>query len=86
MGVKKIFMVLITIVACVLIGAFVLNVLLPNATAALVNSTEDMIFKATGMGFDINNDGNMGDAGSSSYQGTEGDASGVGTGTVEGFQ
>lgn len=60
MGVRKIFIVLITVVACVLIGAFVLNILLPNVTSALVNASEDMLFKATGMKFDFNNDNNIG--------------------------
>lgn len=85
MKVNKIFMTLITIVVCVLLGAFILNTLLPNASSTLVNATEDMIFKATGMSFDFNNDGNGGDSGGN-YQGTEGTADGVGKGTVEGFK
>lgn len=60
MSVKKIFVILITIVACVIIGALVLNVLLPNASVALVNATEDQIFKASGLQFDLNGDGNVG--------------------------
>ena len=60
MTVGKIFKVLIIVVACVIIGALVLNVLLPNTATALVNSTEDMIYKATGMSFDFNGDSNAG--------------------------
>lgn len=67
MGVKKIFIVLITVVACVIIGALVLNTLLPNVTTALIDSTEDMIYKATKMDFDFNGNGNTGKA-----EGTEG--------------
>lgn len=57
MSVKKIFIVLITIVACVIIGAFVLNILLPNVTTALVDATEQMIYNATSMNFDFNGNG-----------------------------
>lgn len=57
MNVKKIFITLITIVACVIIGAFLLNTMLPNVTKSLVNATEDMIFKASGVSFDFNGDG-----------------------------
>ena len=49
MDVKKIFTILITIVACVIIGAFLLNVVLPNATNGVVVSIENMIYKATGL-------------------------------------
>lgn len=63
MSVKKIFMTLITVVAMVMIGAFVLNLILPNASKALVNSVEQMIFNATGMSFDFNADGQAGTAG-----------------------
>lgn len=60
MNVKKIFITLITIVACVVIGAFILNTLMPNVTTTLINSTEDMIYKATSLKFDFNNDGHIG--------------------------
>lgn len=84
MNVKKIFGILITIVGCVLLGAFALNVLMPNVTKTVVNSTEDMIYKATGLQFDFNNDGVSGNN-NKSYQGEEGDADGVGVDTVEGW-
>lgn len=57
MSVGKIFKVLIIIVACVIIGALVLNVILPNTATALVNAVEGSIFNATGMSFDLNGDG-----------------------------
>ena len=60
MSVKKIFMTLITIVCCVIIGALILNVLLPNVTNSLINAAEDMVRNATGMSFDFNGDGNTG--------------------------
>ena len=60
MSVSKIFMTLIIVVACVLIGALVLNTLLPNVTTALVDSVENAIAGATGMVFDFNNNGSKG--------------------------
>ena len=60
MDVKKIFIILITIVACVIVGALVLNVLLPNVATALVDSVEDMIYNASGMNFDFNKNSNDG--------------------------
>ena len=60
MNVKKIFMVLITVVACVLIGALVLNIIMPNALGQLSNQIEAQIFNATGLTFDFNGDGKSG--------------------------
>lgn len=60
MNVKKIFITLITVVACVILGAFVLNTLMPNVTTTLINAVEDQIFKATSLEFDFNNDNNRG--------------------------
>lgn len=60
MNVKKIFIILVTIVACVVIGAFTLNILLPNVTTSLVDATENMVYNATGMDFDWNGNGNSG--------------------------
>lgn len=60
MNVKKIFIILITVVACVILGAFVLNTLMPNVTTTLINAVEDQIFKATSLEFDFNNDGTIG--------------------------
>lgn len=85
MNVKSIFKTLIIIVMCVLLGAFLLNILLPNVTAGIVNATEDQIFNATGLQFDFNNDGNTGDN-NKTYDSTEGDADGVGKNTVNGFK
>lgn len=85
MNVKKIFITLITIVACVLIGAFLLNILLPNTTTTLIDATEDMIFKASGISFDFNGNGRAGQGGSNTYEGQEDGGDGTGTGIVEGF-
>lgn len=60
MNVAGIFKTLIIVVACVIIGALVLNTLLPNVTTGLINGVEDMLFNATGMSFDFNNDSNAG--------------------------
>jgi uncharacterized protein involved in outer membrane biogenesis len=65
MSVAKIFKILIVVVACVIVGALVLNVLLPNTTKSLVNSVEDQIYNATGMTFDLNGDGDYGTKSSS---------------------
>jgi len=54
--VKKIFVILITIVALVLTGAIVLNRLLPNVTNQVINAVEGAIFKATGLNFNFNGD------------------------------
>ena len=59
-SVKKIFTVLIVMVACVVVGALVLNVLLPNVSSSLVVALETMVFNATGMKFDWYGNGNKG--------------------------
>ena len=69
MSVGKIFKVLIIVVACVIIGALVLNVLLPNTATTLVNAVEDQITNATGLKFDLNGDGDAGSTGSTTYSG-----------------
>lgn len=62
-SVKKIFTVLIVMVACVVVGALVLNVLLPNVSSTLVDALEQMVYNATGMKFDWNgNEKEPGDA------------------------
>lgn len=89
MSVKKIFVTLIIIVACVMLGALVLNVLFPNVAKTVVNATEDMLYNATGMKFDFNNDGVVGGVGSTGqYVGDQsaGGAEGANGGNVEGFQ
>lgn len=88
MSVQKIFITLIIIVACVAIGALVLNVLLPNTAVALVDATEDMIYKATKISFNFNgNNHSGGNNANNTYQNEVGDnQAGTTTGTgVEGF-
>lgn len=62
-SVKKIFTVLIVMVACVVVGALVLNVLLPNVSSSLVDALETMVYNATGMTFDWNGNDRAGDQG-----------------------
>ena len=76
MSVGKIFKTLIIIVACVILGAVVLNVLLPNATSSLVTAVEGQIFNATGMSFDFNGDGVTGQS--------SGITNGAGASTING--
>lgn len=57
MDVKKIFIILISVVACLFIGAFVLNTLLPNAVSTGINTIEGAIQNGTGIKLDINGDG-----------------------------
>lgn len=57
MSVAKIFKTLIVVVLCVIIGAFVLNTLMPNVIAGLCNTVENGIKNATGISFDLNGDG-----------------------------
>lgn len=83
-NVKSIFNVLIIIVVCVVLGAIVLNVLLPNVTTQVINSTEDMIFRATGMSFDFNGDGESG--GTSSTINPNSATPELQDGEVEGFK
>lgn len=86
MSVQKIFITLIIIVACVAIGALVLNVLLPNVTTTLISAVENMIYQATKLEFDFNGDGRVGTAGTN-FQGTnQDDSNATTTGVdVEGF-
>lgn len=62
-SVKKIFTVLIVMVACVVVGALVLNVLLPNVSSTLVDALETMVYNATGMTFDWNDNDKAGNRG-----------------------
>lgn len=69
MNVKKIFMTLIIVICCVILGAFIINILLPNTTSTLINAVEDQLYNATGMKFDFNNDGTAGGSSNNSYSG-----------------
>ena len=87
MSEKKIFIMLITVVACVMIGAFVLNVLMPNFITTAVNLVEQQLFNATGMKLDLNGDGvkTNGDVGQQGdYQ--AGKTEGAEGGNVTGFE
>lgn len=73
MNVKKIFITLITVVACVILGAFVLNTLMPNVTTTLINAVEEQIYNATSLRFDFNNDGTIGGTGTNTFEGVNED-------------
>lgn len=88
MSVKKIFVTLIVVVACVIIGALVLNILLPNTATALVDAVEDQIYNATGMSFDLNGNGAKGaESGSGTMKNESDNAGSGGTATgISGFK
>lgn len=62
MGVSKIFKILVTIVLCVVLGAFILNKVMPNTVASMFNAVDGMIYNATGISMDLNGDGRGGKA------------------------
>lgn len=94
MGVKKVFIILITVVVCVLLGAIVLNMVMPNLVSQLSNQIETQIYNATGLSFNFNGDSKAGgkseyDAGSiGNNDGTKdtGTADKKDSGTVGGFE
>ena len=87
MGVGKIFKVLIVIVVCVIIGAMVINSIVPNATAGIIDAIESMIHKATGLSFDFNGNGKSGGAGTKEFHDTtDGGKTGDWKTNVEGFK
>lgn len=73
MNVKKIFITLITVVACVILGAFVLNTLMPNVTTTLINAVEEQIYNATSLKFNFNNDDYIGGEGADTFEGVNED-------------
>lgn len=86
MSVKKIFIILITVVACVMLGALILNVLMPNVMTTIVNSVENMVYNATAMSFDFNGDGKSGGKGTQTTKYKVDDNEGAGDGDkVDGF-
>ena len=82
MNVQKIFITLIIVVACVAIGALVLNVLLPNVTTTLISAVENMIYQATKLEFDFNGDGQVGTNGTT-FEGENSDESNATTTGVD---
>lgn len=60
--VRKIFTILIVVVICIVIGAFVINILVPNALTSTVNAVEDTLYSATGMRLDLNGDSKAGES------------------------
>lgn len=89
MSVKKIFITLITVVACVMLGAFVLNVLMPNAIAVGTDAVEDQLYKATGIKMDFNGNNKIGAGTNGMYTGgksAQDGKTGVGGDNVDGFK
>jgi hypothetical protein len=60
MKVSGIFKTLIVVVACIIVGALVLNYLLPNTVSLMCNFVEDAIYNGTGLKFDLNGDDKIG--------------------------
>lgn len=85
MSVKKIFIILGTIVACVIVIAFALNVLMPNVVTAMVSTVEGMIYNATGLSFDFDGNGQVGQSFDGSVAADVNSDTDSVTGSVEGF-
>lgn len=79
MNVKKIFAILITVVVMIILGALVINVVVPNGFAGVCNAIEGGIKQATGIEIDFNGDGSGKNATVTVEKGTDE------YGTVEGF-
>jgi len=62
MDVKKIFILLITVVACIMVGAFILNVIMPNTLATVFDAVDGAIYSATGISLDLNGNNKAGNA------------------------
>lgn len=58
--IKKIIMSLVTVVACILVGAFILNIFVPNLVIQIGDALEMGAYRATGLSFDFNGNGNVG--------------------------
>ena len=54
--VKNVFKVLIVAVVMLIVGAFLINILAPNAVNQVSNAVEQQIWKATGISLDFNGD------------------------------
>lgn len=85
--VKKVFLILITVVALILLGAFVLNILMPNTVTQVVSSIEDGIYKATGISMNLNGDNHSGGSNANNtYSSTVTSNNDDISGGVDGFQ
>ena len=90
MKVSKIFVILITVVVCVIIGAFVINILMPNTVTSVVDTVENQIQHATGISLDLNGNGTAGATGNTiadlKIGSTDKSSSTNSSKTVDGFQ
>jgi len=65
----KIFTLLIAIVVCVVAGAFLINILMPNAMQSMVSAVESGIYSATNLSLDLNGDNKYGKDNANMYSG-----------------
>lgn len=90
MKVSKIFVILITVVVCVIVGAFVINILMPNTVTSVVDTVENQIQHATGISLDLNGNGTAGATGNTigtmKSSSTDKSNSANSSKTVDGFQ
>lgn len=90
MKVSKIFVILITVVVCVIVGAFVINILMPNTVTSVVDTVENQIQHATGISLDLNGNGAAGATGNTigtmKSSSTDKSNSANNSKTVDGFQ
>lgn len=78
MNVSGIFKILIIVVACIIVGGILLNVLLPNGLNGIIGWMESGIMAATGAEFDLNGDGEIGTPTAQTQQAGDGsDGAGV---------
>lgn len=84
-SVKKVFGFLIVTAVCVILGAFILNLLLPNVVRASINTIETGIMSATGIKYDLNGDGTVGNI-SSTNTGSDKAQQGVGVQGLDGLK
>ena len=54
--VKNVFKVLVVAVVMLVVGAFLINILAPNAVNQVSNAVERQIYNATGISLDLNGD------------------------------
>ena len=66
-AVTKIFILLIAVVICVVVGAFLINIIMPNALQTMSNAVEGGVYSATGVNIDINGDGTNGQSNRNVY-------------------
>ena len=82
MNVSGIFKILIIVVACIIVGGVLLNILLPNTMNGVIRWMENGVMAATGAQIDLDGDGNIGTNYATAGNGNEGLQGG---GNVDGY-